>query len=175
MIGKVESTYRAEVIAKFNVLFQYLPGLRKISRNLSHNRWCSFRHFNWLPWKIVVIVVVVVVVVVCVCVWVWRPQHYTCALRHEYVRGLEVKLHAFRISALDGRCMINIGAGQHIWTLCNSINGTGRSADPKICQGLVPSRKDPVSARNRKPVFRKPLLYDRNPREESVYVPPKIQ
>ena len=30
MIGKVESTYKAEVIAKFNVLFQYLPALREI-------------------------------------------------------------------------------------------------------------------------------------------------
>jgi hypothetical protein len=49
MAGKVESTDKAEVIAIFNVLFQYLPGLRKISRNLSHNRLCSDRHFNWLP------------------------------------------------------------------------------------------------------------------------------
>lgn len=106
---------------------------------------------------------------------VWRPQHYTCALRREYVRGLDVKLHALRISALDGRCMISIGAGQHIWTLCDSIHGSGRWADPKICQGLVPSGKDPVSARNRKHVFRKPLLYNQNPREESVYIPPKIQ
>jgi hypothetical protein len=31
MAGKVESTYKAEVVAIFNVLFQYLPGLRKIS------------------------------------------------------------------------------------------------------------------------------------------------
>jgi hypothetical protein len=122
MIGKVESTYNVEVIATFNVLFQYLPGLRKISRNLSHNRRCSDRHFNWLPCN---------VVVVCVCLCVWRPQHYTWALRHEYVRGLEVKLHSFRISALDGRCMITIGAGRHIWTLCDSIHGQEGGRTPK--------------------------------------------
>ena len=58
MIGKVESTYKVEVIATFHVLFQHLPGLRKISRNLSHNRRCSDRYFSWLPCKVVVVVCV---------------------------------------------------------------------------------------------------------------------